>query len=199
MKPEKKAALATAAQWREHHARLVACLAGPGWISEGSAQDRGPGAGGPCYQWTRKVRGKTVSVALSAEQFAWLQQDLEAHKNMHICLISHIPILSIATFLDGDNEKGGHWSLPDEWMHIDARRMKDLFLKYPNVHLCISGHMHMVDRVLYNSVTYICDGAVCGAWWKGKNFEFSEGYGIFDLFDDGTFEHEYINYGWKAV
>ena len=58
--------------WRAHHARLTACLAGPGWISEGSAQDRGPGAGGPCYQWTRKVRGKTVSVALSREQYTWL-------------------------------------------------------------------------------------------------------------------------------
>lgn len=57
------------AEWRAHHARLTACLAGPGWISEGSAQDRGPGAGGPCYQWTRKVRGKTVSVALSREQY----------------------------------------------------------------------------------------------------------------------------------
>jgi len=34
---------------------------------------RGPGAGGPCYQWTRKVKGKTVSVALSKEQFEWLK------------------------------------------------------------------------------------------------------------------------------
>lgn len=45
-----------------------------GWISEGYVQDRGPGAGGPCYQWTRKVRGKTVSVALSREQYAWLRE-----------------------------------------------------------------------------------------------------------------------------
>lgn len=60
---------AALAEWRAHHARLTACLAGPGWISEGSAQDRGPGAGGPCYQWTRKVRGKTVSVALSRAQY----------------------------------------------------------------------------------------------------------------------------------
>ena len=59
-------------EWREHHARLSACLASPGWISEGSAQDRGPGAGGPCYQWTRKVKGKTVSVALSKQQYDWL-------------------------------------------------------------------------------------------------------------------------------
>ena len=41
-----------------------------GLVSHGYVQDRGPGAGGPCYQWTRKVKAKTVSVALSKEQFA---------------------------------------------------------------------------------------------------------------------------------
>ena len=40
-----------------------------GLLSHGYVQDRGPGAGGPCYQWTRKVKAKTVSVALSKEQF----------------------------------------------------------------------------------------------------------------------------------
>jgi len=54
------------------HARLRAHLTKVGWISQGYVQDRGPGAGGPCYQWTRKVRGKTVSVALSREQYEWL-------------------------------------------------------------------------------------------------------------------------------
>jgi hypothetical protein len=60
------------AAWREHCRQLSACLAEPGWISEGYVQDRGPGAGGPCYQWTRKVKGKTVSVALSKDQYEWL-------------------------------------------------------------------------------------------------------------------------------
>ena len=53
--------------------RLRARLARTGWISEGYVQDRGPGAGGPCYQWTRKVKGKTVSVALSRQQYEWLR------------------------------------------------------------------------------------------------------------------------------
>jgi hypothetical protein len=56
------------------YAHLKAHLAQVGWISEGYVQNRGPGAGGPCYQWTRKVKGKTVSVALSPEQFEWLQE-----------------------------------------------------------------------------------------------------------------------------
>ncbi len=56
-----------------HYAALAQTLAATGWISEGYVQDRGPGAGGPHYQWTRKVRGKTVSVALSREQYDWLK------------------------------------------------------------------------------------------------------------------------------
>lgn len=59
--------------WAAEYARLRKPLARVGWISEGYVQDRGPGAGGPCYQWTRKVRGKTVSVALSREQYEWLR------------------------------------------------------------------------------------------------------------------------------
>ena len=56
------------------YARLRAQLAHLGWISEGYVQDRGPGAGGACYPWTRKVKGKTVCVALSKEQYDWLKQ-----------------------------------------------------------------------------------------------------------------------------
>lgn len=51
-----------------------------GWISEGHVQNRGPGAGGPCFQWTRKIKGKTVSVALSKEQFEWLKEAIDNWK-----------------------------------------------------------------------------------------------------------------------
>jgi cyclopropane fatty-acyl-phospholipid synthase-like methyltransferase len=63
----------TRALWKTQYAQLRRRLARTGWISEGYVQDRGPGAGGPCYQWTRKVKAKTVSVALSREQFEWLR------------------------------------------------------------------------------------------------------------------------------
>jgi hypothetical protein len=64
---------ATVLELQNHYALLRRRLAKIGWISEGYVQNRGPGAGGPCYQWTRKVKGKTVSVALSKEQFEWLE------------------------------------------------------------------------------------------------------------------------------
>jgi hypothetical protein len=64
---------ASLADWEAQYARLRDRLAQVHWISDGYVQDRGPGAGGPCYQWTRKVKGKTVSVALSKEQYEWLR------------------------------------------------------------------------------------------------------------------------------
>jgi hypothetical protein len=45
-----------------------------GWVALGSLVERNkPGQGGPRYQWSRRVGAKTVTVALSAEQFAWLR------------------------------------------------------------------------------------------------------------------------------
>ena len=55
--------------------RLRDQLSQVGWIALGSVLERGrPGQGGPRYQWSRRVGTKTVTVALSAEQFAWLQE-----------------------------------------------------------------------------------------------------------------------------
>ena len=55
--------------------RLRDKLSKIGWISLGSLLERNkPGQGGPRYQWSRRVGAKTVTVALSAEQYEWLQQ-----------------------------------------------------------------------------------------------------------------------------
>jgi hypothetical protein len=67
---------------RKEYAELRARLTQVGWISQGYVQDRGPGLGGPCYQWTRKVRGKTVSVALSKEQFGALREAIEGWREV---------------------------------------------------------------------------------------------------------------------
>ncbi len=68
------------------YARLRARLPQVGWLSQGYVQDRGPGAGGPCFQWTRKVKGKTVSVALSAEQYQALKQAIENWRELQAIL-----------------------------------------------------------------------------------------------------------------
>ena len=49
-------------------------LAHIGYLSQGSVFERTPGQQGSRYVWTRKVRAKTITVALSQEQFQWLRQ-----------------------------------------------------------------------------------------------------------------------------
>lgn len=71
---------------KTQHAQLRSRLAKVGWISQGYVQDRGPGAGGPCYQWTRKVKGKTVSVALSKEQYEALREAISNWKELESIL-----------------------------------------------------------------------------------------------------------------
>ena len=41
-----------------------------------------PGQGGPRYQWSRRVKGKTVTVALSAQQFAWLKAAISNQREL---------------------------------------------------------------------------------------------------------------------
>ena len=54
-----------------------------GWIALGSLLERNqPGQGGPRYQWSRRVGGKTITVALSAEQFAWLEQAIANQREL---------------------------------------------------------------------------------------------------------------------
>ena len=65
------------AEVQKEYRLLCRTLSKTGWISHGYVQDRGPGAGGPCYQWSRKEKGKTVSVALSKEQYQWMKEAIE--------------------------------------------------------------------------------------------------------------------------
>ena len=58
-------------------------LAQLGYISQGSVQDRtarkGGGAG---YQWTRKVAQKTITVSLTADQFAKMKEAVSNYREL---------------------------------------------------------------------------------------------------------------------
>lgn len=128
-------------------------------------------------------------------QFAWLAADLAATpRETPVLVLSHIPILGSCVFFDDDLENTGTWVIPGAWMHIDARRLKDLFHQHPNVKVCLSGHVHLVDDVSYLGVRYLCNGAVCGGWWKGNYQEFGPAYALVDLYADGTCDNRLVSY-----
>lgn len=132
---------------------------------------------------------------LDDEQFEWLQDDLNRTPGITpICVLSHIPIMCFCAFFDGENEASGDWKIPGAWMHIDARRIKDVFKQHSNIKLCLSGHIHLQDEVEYLGVKYLCNGAVSGNWWEGAYQEFPPAYVVVDLFDDGSSASEYIPY-----
>lgn len=136
---------------------------------------------------------------LDDAQLEWLDGDLAATpRSTPVCVISHIPILAASTYFDGDNETSGNWQVPGAWMHIDARKIKDVFKRHGNVRLALSGHVHLQDEVHYLGVKYLCNGAVSGGWWGGPYQEFTNAYFTIDLFDDGSSESQVHTFGWRA-
>jgi Icc protein len=130
---------------------------------------------------------------LGEEQFNWLEKELkDTDPNMPVMIMSHIPILTALLMIE-DNIVN-KWEMLGGDMHTDTSKIISLFYKHPNVKLCVSGHLHMRDKVVYNNVTYLCNGAVSGAWWNGNRRETAPGYGVIDLYEDGTFEEKYVNY-----
>jgi uncharacterized protein DUF6788 len=75
--------LQTRSQPEREYEQLRRRLAQLGPISQGSVQDRttrkGGGAG---YQWTRKVARKTVTVSLTAEQFARMKEAVGNYRQL---------------------------------------------------------------------------------------------------------------------
>ena len=70
-----KASFGSPAALKREYARLRQGLARVGYLSQGSVQERSVATSGRSgYQWTRKIGGKTVSVALSREQFEAMKQ-----------------------------------------------------------------------------------------------------------------------------
>lgn len=130
---------------------------------------------------------------LGDEQFNWLENELKhTDANMPVLVMSHIPILT-ATNLIEDNIVN-KWVMLGGDMHTDTAKIISLFYRHPNVKLCLSGHIHLREKLVYNNVTYICDGAVSGAWWEGNRRETAPGYGLIDLYADGSFDERYVNY-----
>jgi len=134
---------------------------------------------------------------LDEEQFQWLENDLKSTpSNRPVLVYSHIPILQVASYKYLAPDENNGYTLDGLRMMSDARRIIDLFAKHRNVKLCLSGHLHLEDRIEMSGVTYMCDGSVCGEWWKGTHRDSQPGFSLLTLRPDGTFDHSYETYGW---
>ncbi|MBX3376097.1 MAG: metallophosphoesterase [Phycisphaeraceae bacterium] len=142
-------------------------------------------------------QGNAYIGKLDNEQWEWLEGDL-AGTRLPVAVLSHIPILAATQLVIQPNKDSKKREISDSLMMTDAPRFVETFAKHPHVKLCLSGHIHQIDRVEFQGVTYLCNGAVSGNWWKGRYKMCDEGYAMLDLHADGTFESSYVKYGWKA-
>ena len=148
--------------------------------------------------------GGAYVAMLDEPQFAWLEADLVAvAPTTPVVVFSHVPILAACPLLFDEKSPTTQarfpkprWGFSRALMHVDARRIKDLFKRHPNVKLALSGHIHLRDRVDYLGVTYLCNPAVSAGWWRGPMQEFGNAYAVLDLFADGTFDHQVVDFGW---
>lgn len=142
-----------------------------------------------------KADGSWYTAHLDDEQYHWLEADLKAvPAQTPVLVVSHVPILAACVFFDGQRFTDENWNVPARWMHSDTVRLTNLFHRHPNVKSALSGHIHLVDRVDYDGVSYFCNGAVSGAWWFGKYHHTAAGYALVDLYSDGSVVNQYVNY-----
>ena len=133
---------------------------------------------------------------IDPEQLDWLKQELATiPPDQFICVVSHIPILSICAALFFDKtETNGDLKIQRNLMHTDFFALKKVFQQYPNIKLCLSGHIHLQDELNYLGIQYYCNGAISGNWWKGSFQEFAPAYALMELYDDGSFARTIVNY-----
>jgi Icc protein len=129
-------------------------------------------------------------------QFTWLENELkQTNASQYVCIVSHIPIVSFVSAVFSDkNEPNGDWKISRALLHVDSRRITDMFKAYKNIRCCLSGHIHLQDAVEYRGIQYYCNGAVSGNWWGGPFKDFDPAYAMFEFAKDGSVKRTMVNY-----
>ena len=110
--------------------------------------------------------GRWYTANIDPEQMNWLKADLaKTDPKTPVLILSHIPILSATPFAGRSSAKAD-LSVSAGMMHTDSADLVTLFYQHPNVKAALSGHTHLLDRVDYNGVAYLCNGAVSGTGGK---------------------------------
>lgn len=134
---------------------------------------------------------------VSDEDLAWLDADLTAAGDKPKLLVTHIPIISVVVYRAVDVRAETEFTMKKGAICSNPGPILALLRKH-KVQLVLAGHLHDNEVIRYEHTTHVGEGAVSGAWWKGPQRLSPEGFGVVDLRADGTFEHAYHTYGWKA-
>lgn len=148
---------------------------------------------------TVQQRKDTFTCRSADKQYEWFKEQLaKAPKDMPVCVVTHVPILSVAAglYLNRPEHEEGLFT-PFFLQCTDAKRLSDAISASGKVKVCLAGHTHMVERVDYKGTAYITHGAISGNKWGGSTQGFATTYGVVEFFPDGRFNSYPIAFDWK--
>ena len=127
------------------------------------------------------------------KQMEWLKKDLvDVDPKTPIVISTHIPFSTVFWRIYDSPTKPNNSNIVVK----NTPEILKLFEGH-NLKLVLQGHMHIIEEVKVNGITYLTAGAISGRWWTGPYQGFEEGFVMIDVIDD-DFTWEYVDYGWKA-
>jgi 3',5'-cyclic-AMP phosphodiesterase len=134
---------------------------------------------------------------ISEEDLHWLDGDLKAAGEKPKVMVLHVPVINAAVYRGVNAKDNQPIQIGRGMVCCNAGPILEVIKKH-GVKLVLSGHLHENETITYAQTKFIGEGAVSGSWWKGPHVGNPEGFGVIDVRLDGTFEHQYQTYGWKA-
>ena len=137
------------------------------------------------------------------EQLAFLRTELRTDPQTPTLLCGHIPAVSVLPNLSvcgAIKTTGMEIETPASLLAHNASDLRNVLNETKaNVKLILAGHLHHLEQIQIDGISYITSGAICGNWWKGAQKGCAEGFMVLDLSTDGKYAAEYRPYGWKAA
>jgi 3',5'-cyclic-AMP phosphodiesterase len=137
------------------------------------------------------------------EQLAFLRDELNTDSQTPTILCGHIPFVSVLPNLTVDGEtkdKGTNIETPSSLVVHNTAQLHSIITETKaNVKALLAGHLHHLEQIQVDGISYINSGAVCGNWWKGAQKGCPEGFLVVDLSTDGGVLTNYHSFGWKAA
>ncbi len=133
-------------------------------------------------------------------QLAFLRSQLTERPQIPTVLCGHIPSFSVLPELNGYTKmEGATLRTPASLVADNPAALRQAWLETnANVKIVLAGHLHHLEQIEVDGVSFLNAGAICGNWWKGKQMGCPEGYLVLDLRPDGSFSADYRSYGWKV-
>jgi 3',5'-cyclic-AMP phosphodiesterase len=137
------------------------------------------------------------------DQLTFLHTELATEPGTPTILVCHIPSVSVLPNLGEAGktiDQGNSIETPASLVAHNAAQLHGLLTETKaNVRAVFAGHLHHLEQIQIDGISYINGGAVCGNWWKGAQNGCPEGFLLVDLTSDGNIATTYQSYGWKAA